>query len=95
MASSLDADPAAIYSVTLDDLLRRPSWHAQAACRGMGPDAFFEAAHEAHDAAVALCGTCPVREPCAEAGASERFGVWAGTSPRERQERRRAARRAG
>ena len=40
--------------------------------------------------ALQLCESCPVWEPCAEAGADEPHGIWAGLSARGR---RRAARR--
>jgi hypothetical protein len=43
----------------------------------------------AYTVARRLCATCPVREPCAEAGASERHGMWGGLSPKERKRRRR------
>lgn len=42
--------------------------------------------------AIAVCRACPVRAECAEAGIEERFGVWGGTTERERA-RLRAARR--
>jgi len=45
-------------------------------------------------AARALCDRCPVRNPCAEAGRSEKYGVWGDTgsgSRRMRQRERSAA----
>ena len=41
--------------------------------------------------ALALCGACPVVEPCRAAGTHERHGVWGGTSPAARVGRRKAA----
>jgi WhiB family redox-sensing transcriptional regulator len=71
------------------DLLVRPAWHAQAACRGRGPELFFPPSGEDGVLAKAICARCPVREPCLEAGARE-LGVWGGTSERERRRRRRS-----
>lgn len=70
----------------LEQLLARPAWHAQAACRGYGPGAFF-----ADDPVPAreTCARCPVRLPCAEAGQTERHGTWGGLSERERRRARR------
>jgi hypothetical protein len=39
----------------LAGLLRRPDWHTRAACRGVGPDAFFPAPNESTATATALC----------------------------------------
>ena len=43
--------------------------------------------------AVAACRRCPARQPCLEyaLAADERFGIWAGTLPEERQAMRRTA----
>ena len=75
----------------------RPAWHADAACRGQ-TDVMFPVAEHGHQldttAARALCERCPVRNPCAEAGRSEKYGVWGGTgsgSRRMRQRERSAA----
>jgi WhiB family redox-sensing transcriptional regulator len=38
-----------------------------------------------------LCESCPVREPCAEAGLGEHFGIWGGRSEYERRRLRRTA----
>ena len=75
----------------------RPAWHADAACRGQ-TDVMFPVAEHGHrldtTAARALCDRCPVRNPCAEAGRSEKYGVWGDTgsgSRRMRQRERSAA----
>lgn len=74
----------------------RPTWHARAACRGMGPDLFFPPVDERHgpDApysrARQVCQRCPVSAECAEAGAAERYGMWGGLTPGQRQRRRTA-----
>ena len=78
----------------------RPDWHDRAACRGQteafyptwdapgsrgGPDPYLDARK--------LCASCPVVTECAEAGRTERYGLWAGMSPGQRRtgKRRRAA----
>jgi len=43
-------------------------------------------------AAKAICARCPVSMACLDAGLDERFGIWGGTTERERV-RLRAARR--
>ncbi len=75
----------------------RPAWHAQAACRGQ-TDVMFPVAEHGHQldttAARALCDRCPVRNPCADQGRTERYGVWGGTgsgSGRMQQRERSAA----
>lgn len=60
--------------------LRRPSWWADAACRGVGVDVFFPERGQSTAPAKALCAGCSVRSDCmAEASANdERWGIWAG-----------------
>ena len=65
---------------------------------GGRPTVMFPVAEHGHrldtTAARALCDRCPVRNPCAEAGRSEKYGVWGGTgsgSRRMRQRERSAA----
>jgi len=72
-------------------------WRAQAACRGQTAMFYPPRGQTAeYMAAVAMCRTCPVREPCLEYALSsvEEFGVWGGTSHRERRNIRRARRQA-
>lgn len=65
--------------------MNSPDWHQRAACRGLDPELFFPlAGHDAKEA-KAVCRTCPVKEPCYEAGRDEYFGVWGGTTRKERQ----------
>lgn len=65
--------------------MNSPDWHQQAACRGLDPELFFPlAGHDAKEA-KAVCRTCPVKEPCYEAGRYEYYGVWGGTTRKERQ----------
>ena len=80
------------YAPELGDLLNRPEWHARAACRGMGVDAFFPERGQSTEAAKALCAACEVRAECLEAALGDvtTQGVWAGTSERGRRELRKA-----
>ena len=82
---------------SLDDLLLRPAWHAQAACRGASPALFFGKASQGvgkvyEVTRAAYCAACPVVAECAAAGDHEEHGLWGGMSVRERAEARGAAR---
>lgn len=74
------------------------SWEAKAACRGLSPKEastiFFGTEGEMEAVwtrgAKVICGGCPVREECLEAGLFEAFGVWGAMGPRERLMYRRA-----
>lgn len=68
-------------------------WWASAACRFFGPALFFSADHETRgerarreERAKSICRGCPVVEQCLTSALvrRERFGVWGGTSARER-----------
>ncbi len=65
------------------------SWRRRAACRGIDAEVFYPATEDEADAAPAkaICGQCPVREPCLEhaLGHREREGIWGGTTERERR----------
>ena len=95
-----DATAAALMvpgDLSLDDLVKRPSWHRQAACRGKGTDTFFPSPGDSLTAARAVCAACPVRTECladavADAGLQ---GFWGGTSERDRRHIRRELRLAG
>ncbi|MFP5322758.1 MAG: WhiB family transcriptional regulator [Acidimicrobiia bacterium] len=64
------------------------------ACRGADPDLFFPDRGESLEPAKAVCAECVVRDECLEfaLAAGERFGVWGGTSERERRRIRRQRR---
>lgn len=70
-------------------------WQTQAACRGMGSDAFFHPPAERNTArrnrviaAKAVCRTCPAITECLDhaLAAREPYGVWGGRSEEERAE---------
>jgi WhiB family redox-sensing transcriptional regulator len=71
----------------------RPSWHADAACRGRGTAAFFpgRGQNETCASAKAICAGCPVRAECLDDALAhgEKVGNWGGTSERERRRLRR------
>jgi hypothetical protein len=59
------------------------AWTEEAACKGK-TDLFFpeQGDSKSFREAVAICSTCPVREPCTQhiMENDERFGIWAGTN---------------
>ena len=67
--------------------IRRPPWHADAACRGLPPDLFYTKLGEPTQQAKAVCASCPVTTPCLEFALThhEKFGIWGGKSERERR----------
>jgi len=61
-----------------------------AACRGLDPELFYAEGGASVAKAKAVCATCPLRPKCLEwAIAREEFGVWGGTTARERAAIRR------
>lgn len=73
----------------LDELLRRPGWHADAACREAPAEvSFFPERGESTLPALAFCARCLVRTECREAAESygpATAGVWGGTTGRQRR----------
>ena len=70
-----------------------------AACRSVDPELFFPIgtgpdAKAQIRQAKAICGACPLLEPCGRAvlDRAEHFGVWAGMTPEERRVVRAARR---
>jgi hypothetical protein len=80
----------------LDDI-DEEAWRDLAACRGVNVELFFPGRGEVHSirAAKACCSTCPVAPACLEDAIADEpggFGVWAGTTARDRQRLRRLIR---
>jgi WhiB family transcriptional regulator, redox-sensing transcriptional regulator len=75
-------------------LTRRPSWQAQAACRGTGVDPYFPARGTSTEPAKSTCAVCSVREPCLAYALAdpEIVGVWGATSAKERARMRQLGR---
>ncbi len=88
-----DLSPLERLLVTIDT--DRPRWHLDAACRGMTADLFYPARGESTAEATSVCQGCPVQGEClaAAVGRNERFGIWGGTSARQRRPLRREIRR--
>lgn len=83
---------AALAAMTADR--RSQQWRNDAACKGLDTELFFPQRGESSKPAKAACAGCPVREPCAEAGMSEHFGIYGGLSERQRKPERRQRRNA-
>jgi WhiB family redox-sensing transcriptional regulator len=62
----------------------------EAACRGMDPELFYAEGGATIAKMKETCAVCPVRQKCLEwAVTREEFGVWGGTTARERAAMRR------
>jgi WhiB family redox-sensing transcriptional regulator len=65
------------------------AWIDSAACLGVDPELFFPRKGENNQLAEAksICARCVVRDDCLEYALvhREKFGVWGGTSERERR----------
>lgn len=72
------------------------SWRQRAACQGVDPEIFYPVSDEEAEQALAICGSCPVREPCLEYALTsrEREGVWGGATERERRRMLRQRRKS-
>lgn len=67
-------------------------WVQRGACLGSYDERFYPERGDSNKEAKAICfDQCPVRDECLEHALTkpERFGIWGGTSERERQEMRR------
>lgn len=66
-------------------------WVIHAACAGVNPDLFFPERGDSTREAKAICRRCDVRKDCLDYAMrnGERFGIWGGTSERERRRLRR------
>ena len=69
-------------------------WIKQANCLGIDTNLFYPDRHEESTGidARAVCAQCVVREECLSYAlqTGERFGIWGGTSERQRKKMRRA-----
>ena len=77
------------------DLSVPDDWRDRAACLGMDGELFFPGKEDGSNtdnaAAKEVCEGCPVRHDCLEYAleAREKYGIWGGTSERERRDLRR------
>lgn len=69
-------------------------WSDRAACAGMDQRIFYLERGYSSKEAREICGRCPVRSECLEYALEnkESFGLWGGTSERERRAMRRERR---
>lgn len=71
----------------------RPDWFDERNCRDVDTRLFFPMQGENHlsAAAKAVCAGCTVREQCLQFALDneERFGIWGGTSEKQRRRMRR------
>lgn len=75
-------------SLIATDYLHDPgAWVGEALCAQAWPDAWFPEAGQPGTSAKAICRRCPVRAACLEYALENRetFGIWGGTSERERR----------
>lgn len=71
----------------IDDIVDRPEWMRDAACREHDPRVCFPMLGESVEPARAICAQCLVRAECAAYADVQRStaGVWAGMSARNRR----------
>lgn len=67
------------------------TWQGSARCVEVDPEIFFPERGGSSKAARAVCSDCPVRLECLRYALAnrEQFGIWGGTSERERRRLRR------
>ncbi len=82
-------DIPAFNAPVLDE---RP-WAVFSACREADPGMFFASTRDDERAALVVCSTCTVKGDCLDfaVDSRERFGVWGGTTERERKRMMRAS----
>jgi hypothetical protein len=77
----------------LADFLRRPAWHARAACAGLGPAIFYPEGRGSNPrAGLEVCARCEVVAECAASGRTEAHGTWGGRSEAQRRQIRSSGR---
>jgi WhiB family transcriptional regulator, redox-sensing transcriptional regulator len=71
--------------------VKREEWMGKAACRGMSPDLFYPGKGESSTEAKETCSICPVTKECLDyALLRDEYGVWAGTSIKDRKKLKRS-----
>ena len=84
----MSSEEAPDFAMVLAEIVNRPAWHRQAACRGADMDLFFlERGKKLSAEAVAYCESCQVRTQCLDSvlQQSQTVGVWGGTTARGRK----------
>ena len=74
------------------NIIAPPAWTTDALCAQVDPDLFYPETGAPNQDAKRICGGCDVRAECLAYALAhrERFGVWGGTTERERRRMRRA-----
>lgn len=72
------------------------AWQDRARCLGVEPELFYPQKGDSLEPAKRICASCPVQRDCLQYALehNERYGIWGGTSERERRRLRRARRLA-
>ena len=72
-------------------LLQPVEWQTNARCHEVDPEIFFPERGGSSKAARAVCSNCAVKMQCLEYALNnkEQFGIWGGTSERERRRLRK------
>lgn len=83
--TAMETDP--ILDLFSAPLLEEKPWATFAACLETPGMTFFPQTKAEARAAIAICEVCPVREDCLDhaLATNERFGVWGGTTEKERR----------
>ena len=79
-------------TITLRDLIDRPTWMTDAACRTVGPNVMYPVTGGKPLAeAKRICRTCDVQVECAAYALAnnETYGTWGGLGERERNRAKR------
>jgi WhiB family redox-sensing transcriptional regulator len=95
MLSSTGSDSDVAVASFLGELRAvRAEWIEQASCRGVDPELFFPARGSPTKEVKAFCKDCVVREECLDYALAhnERWGIWGGTTEKERRRLRRSLR---
>jgi hypothetical protein len=74
------------------NIIAPPAWTTDALCAQVDPELFYPETGAPNRDAKRVCGGCNVRAECLAYAIAhrERFGVWGGTTERERRRLRRA-----
>lgn len=67
------------------ELAQKPEWFQKAKCWGMGNDFFFPNKGTLSREQKEFCAECPTRAECLDYGINIRFGIYGGTSERQRR----------
>lgn len=86
-------DETSEFELLMAPILDERPWAVYAACKNETTMSFFPQNRAEEQAALAICEICPVKDDCLEHAleTNERFGVWGGTTERQRRKLARSA----